>query len=360
MRRWVAGVALLALAAQAGVADRATAVAAAEAALQRGDAAAAIVQLERAALMSHAADTEMRLVRAQLQSGEYRRALAFAAHTAGAHRDAPAAAALYAWLLAAGGQAAFAQRVLDEAAPTAGDDAVIAATRAALGRAGPALDPVLLEPPHRMAPYARVLGDAAPVPASTIVSSGMLLPGGQRAVAPLRAVEGLTMLWVRNGLGVTAVATVERRLPDEDLVVLRLAGVLDALDVPVAERDPFAGSPGHVVAYRHGAGADAAWPWLRAGFLGASRRGDAAQRRLGIDLAGLLSGGPVFDAAGRWTGLVAMGDDGEASLLTVARWRGAMATPPSANPPGPPPAALSSEQIYERALHVALQVIGAR
>ncbi len=50
-----------------------------------------------------------------MQAGEYRRALSFGAHAAGAHRDFPAATALYAWLLYVGGQDAFAARRLDAA-----------------------------------------------------------------------------------------------------------------------------------------------------------------------------------------------------------------------------------------------------
>ena len=79
--------------------ERAALLDAAEAALARGDTEAALAGFERAAGMLHAPDTEMGLVRSQMQAGQYRRALAFAAHTAGAHLEAPAASALYAWLL---------------------------------------------------------------------------------------------------------------------------------------------------------------------------------------------------------------------------------------------------------------------
>jgi hypothetical protein len=49
---------------------------------------------ERASLMQHAADAEMGLVRTAMQQGAYRRALAFAAHVAGAHLDSPKPAPL--------------------------------------------------------------------------------------------------------------------------------------------------------------------------------------------------------------------------------------------------------------------------
>ena len=52
----------------------------------------------------HAADTEIALVRGHMQAGDYRRALAFGAHTAGAHLDVVGGSLLYVWLLHAGGQ----------------------------------------------------------------------------------------------------------------------------------------------------------------------------------------------------------------------------------------------------------------
>lgn len=95
--------------------ERADLLMAGEAALARMDAIAAIDFLDRAALILHAADTEIALVRAYMQTGQYRRALAFGAHTAGAHLDVIGGSALYAWLLHAGGQIAVAQRLLVEA-----------------------------------------------------------------------------------------------------------------------------------------------------------------------------------------------------------------------------------------------------
>ena len=51
-----------------------------------------------AAAMQHAGAIETGLVRAALQAGDYRQALALCAHTAGAHADEPAAGALHRWL----------------------------------------------------------------------------------------------------------------------------------------------------------------------------------------------------------------------------------------------------------------------
>ncbi|MEO6321243.1 MAG: hypothetical protein ABIR56_11215 [Polaromonas sp.] len=75
----------------------------------------ALAAFDRAALILHAADTEMALVRSHMQSGDYRRALVFGAHTAGAHLDVLGGAALYAWLLHLGGRGEIAQRLVGQA-----------------------------------------------------------------------------------------------------------------------------------------------------------------------------------------------------------------------------------------------------
>ena len=84
--------------------EKAQLLATGEAALARIDLDAALQAFDRAASIQHAADTEMALVRTYLQAGQYRRALASGAHTAGAHLDVVAGSALYAWLLNTGGQ----------------------------------------------------------------------------------------------------------------------------------------------------------------------------------------------------------------------------------------------------------------
>jgi hypothetical protein len=86
-----------------------------EAALARSDTETALTAFEAAANILHAADTEMGLVRSYMQTGQYRRALAFGAHTAGAHLDEVGGSALYAWLLHIGGQPVFAQRLIAQA-----------------------------------------------------------------------------------------------------------------------------------------------------------------------------------------------------------------------------------------------------
>ncbi|MDM0113100.1 hypothetical protein QTI66_13155 [Variovorax sp. J22R133] len=344
---------------------RAALLARAELQLSQGQTGAATETLERAALMAHAPDTEMALVRSYLQAGQYRRALAFCAHVAGAHADAPPAGALYAWLLRAGGQGAFAGRTLDETLARAPQDAVALGVRRAFTAPLPVAAGVLLEPPHRMAPHGVMQPSQAPLPATArVVASGVLVAGGALALVPASAVRSMPedMLWVRNGLGQTSRAHIDSSLPvDASIVVLRLDAAIDAAGMPApAPREPFAGSPGFTVEFAPSDNAEAAWPWLSQGFFAASQ-GGAGLRRLGIDLADGPHGGPVFDNAGRLAGIALQGPDREALMLPASRWQSlasAPAVPSSATSTSSvPPRATGADQVYENALRIAVQLI---
>ena len=336
----------------------------AEAELAHGDAVAASDTFERAAMMLHAADTEMGLVRSYMQSGQYARALAFCAHTAGVHRESPAAGALYAWLLRAGGQSAFADRTLRQSLERAPRDAVVLATQRAFANALPVAAPELLQAPQRMAPQAVMLGGQPEVPAAArTVGSAVLAGRGALALVPLATLRdaGGQGLWVRNGLGQTTRAQLQ---PDAELkamgiAMLRLDLPLDGSDaLQTAPREPFAGSPGFAVQYAAQQDATAAWPWLTLGFFGAMPSQGGGARSLGIDLAGGPHGGPVFDAQGRLAGLALPGADGEALLVPALRWQD---TPAGSQAPVATATAAAraapTEQVYESALRVALQVI---
>ncbi|MGR4871532.1 trypsin-like peptidase domain-containing protein [Variovorax sp. LARHSF232] len=342
----------------------------AEAQLARGDAAAATETFERAAMMLHAPDTEMGLVRSYMQAGHYRRALAFCAHTAGVHREAPAAGALYAWLLRAGGQNAFAQRTLDDTLQRAPQDTVALQTRLAFAAALPVAGAPLLQTPHRMAPQPVMLGSQPEVaPGARVVASGVLIGNGTLALVP-KAALGTTSparLWVRNGLGQTTRAHLQPQagpLDTPGVALLRLDTPLGPPPVAGAltpPREPFAGSPGFVIQYAADASAVPAWPWLSQGFFGAMPAQPDKPRPLGIDVAAGAYGGPVFDAQGRLAGMALPGPQGEALLLSAARWQSlagaAPATPLQDDVASRPRGNVPADEIYESALRLALQVI---
>jgi tetratricopeptide (TPR) repeat protein len=294
-----------------------------EAELARGDVAAATDTFERAAMMLHAPDTEMGLVRAYMQAGQYRRAQAFCAHVAGAHLESAPAGALYAWLLRAGGQGAVADRVLRETIERLPQDPVALDVRRAFASPAPVASGLMLQTPHRMAPQA-------------------VLAHADLGAQPL------------GSMGVT---------------ILRLDAALAAEGMPaVAARDPFAGSAGFAFEYAAMENAAPAWPWLTQGFFGAFQ-GEAGLRKLGIGIAGSTYGGPVLDAAGRLAGMVLQhSGGGEAVMLPASRWADVL---PDAVPvPAPslprqgvvarPGGAIPADEAYENGLRVALQVIVLR
>ncbi len=381
--------------------ERAELLASGEQALAGRDVDAALQAFDRAALILHAADTEIALVRAYMQGGEYRRALAFGAHTAGAHLDVVGGSALYAWLLHAGGQPVIAQRLLDEAQSrasnngTTGETANKAADAAADKATKPTIDPrasqairqparqllnrvqqqlrsgtplasgALLTLPTRLAPY----GSSEGLPKTArVVGSGVLLHSGQEALVPLALVPRTGTLWLRNGLGQLVTARVTQRLPALGVARLRLGRALPvAQDLWGADRDAFPGSVGYAVEFVVAPDAMPAWPVLRTGFLGgvlAGAVGSTPQRLLGIGMPPGPRGGPVFDAAGRLLGLSLPGLPGKSGapdrLVTASALpkdlREALARPA----PRDADAGFSIDRIYEASLKTALQVIALR
>ena len=331
---------------------RAQLLAQAEALLARRDAAAALQAFESAGLQLHAADAELGVVRCMMQQGEYRRALAFAAHTAGAHQDEAGGAALYAWLLHAGGQGALARGVLQQARDRDGQQPLLAAVSRELARPWPIAQGPLLVAPSRLAPYAN------PVRAR-VVCSATLVRGGRSALLPASRVREGARYWVRNGLGDTVAARASARVPNLGLAELLLDAPLPAADVRLAARDPFPGSVAFAVEYApHPAGLPA-WPLLKPGFVGAALPQDGL-RALGVALpAGSPRGGPVFDRHGALCG-IALNQGHLDRLVGVARlraWSGSGLPAPNGDDAGP--AAMGLDAVYELGLRVALQVLSA-
>jgi hypothetical protein len=258
---------------------------------------------------------------------------------------------LYAWLLHAGGQGAFAQRVLDQAEARQPGDALLAQAREQLRSRAPVAGGALLSAPWRTAPF----DPGAALPATAhIACSGVLIDGGRRAVAPLVEAHAL---WLRDGLGRRSRAQVERRVESLGLMLLRLDNPIEgALGAVLAPNDPFPGSAGFAVDYAPTADAAPSWPLLHSGFIG-KPHGSAGVRKLAIEMPAGAQGGPVFDARGRFTGIALRGADGQDQLLPVSALRrefgealGALANQADAQ-------RAPFDAIYESAMPVTLQLI---
>ena len=328
-----------------------------EAALARVDVDAALKAFDQAAGILHAADTEMGLVRAYMQGGEYRRALAFVAHTAQAHREVAGAAALYAWLLYSGGQSVNAKQILGDAASLFPRDTLLAEARRQLDSRAPIATGALLKLPARMAPFGPMAGSPS---ASRVASTGVLIDSGKRALIPLAAVGKATTVWVRDGLGRSSRATVERRVAASDLALLQLdSPITGGPDLAMAAGDPFPGSVAFAVEYVATASAMPSWPLLSSGFIG-SASADGARRQLGIDLPSGPRGGPVFDFAGRLIGIALASSDGNDRLVPVSQLRQLIGAPLGKSATALLNQRMPVDQIYEAALRTTIQVITAR
>lgn len=344
--------------------ERAALLQTGEAALARRDTVPALNAFDRASLILHAADTEIALVRGYMQAGDYRRALSFGAHTAGAHLDVAGGSLLYAWLLHLGGQTAVAQKVLADMGARSPDNPLMLAVQQQLRSGAPLAAGRLLALPMRLAPYAEATG--LPKTART-AGSAVLLPDGNRALVPLRLLpRSPATLWLRNGLGQLARARIEQRLPALDLALVRLERPLPVADegLALAASDAFAGSVGFAVEFVSSARAAGAWPVLRSGFLG-GLQGTRGERLLGIDMPAGPRGGPVFDAAGQLIGLALPAGARQTGdrLVSVSQLRQALgAVLPAARPvaaPGSPRPHSAADKIYEASLRTTLQVITA-
>lgn len=330
--------------------------------LRAGDTEGARRAFEQAALQTHAAHIELGILRTHMQAGEYRQALAFAAHTAGVHLDEVEGRVFYAWLLNLGGQVRIADQTLKQAESTAPDNLVVRAARQRFQTGALLADGALLSLPARLAPFAT--GVTTRRDAKT-VGTALLLADGRHALVPGAALPSSGSIWLRNGLGQTAAAVVTEK--DEALGVALLT-LVQPLPVAggelVAPRDAFPGSPAFAMDYQKDGAGLPAWPVMRPGFLGMPVPGVATGvRRLGIELPGHgPRGGPVYDQGGRLTGLaLGPGVDPVAAdrMVLIGALRKRFGERFGAEAVESRPMPIGTDELYERAMKTSLQVLVA-
>lgn len=331
-----------------------------EAALLRGDVERAAALFEQAGFVKHAADAELGLIRTYMQSGQYRRALTFAAHTAGAHPDVAAGSGLYAWLLHLGGQSQVAARILDRARGRLPDDALLEATGALLKAAQPLPHGLLLDAPARYVPYSP---DSSALPASVrAVGSGVVVDDGRAVLTQALPIAPGRSVWVRDGLGRVRTAVLERSADAAGLALLRLDAALDPGATLAAPRDPFPGSPIVAIEFVSAAGAQdpqPRWPVLRLGFLGqpAPQHG---RYGLGMSMPAGPRGGPVYDMSGQLIGVATSAGEHADELLAPSLLSGNFPAV-IARAPVPQQRLQSAglDELYERGLRGAVQILMA-
>lgn len=335
-------------------------LATARAALAAGDSLLAIAQLDAAALISHAADTELLLLQAQMQAGDYRSALMFASHTAGAHLHEPEALALYAWMLALAEHRVEARRLLDAGLKRLPGNALLLAMHRQLPRTEPVAAAETDPADAAIRPGPLAFGAAVPTHAQAL-GSGLLLDGGRHALVPLDPnQDGATQLWVRNGLGQASAAHLVKRFEPNGLALLSLDTPLPTAQSSLrrAPRDAFAGSPASAFSYLSTPSAQAAWPAMHRGFLGRLST-TSHQQALGVELPKAARGGPVFDQAGRWIGIALAGQDDEPHLASLGTLQAALGPWFEAVPVQQQGLPLALDQQYELALPLTVQLLVA-
>jgi hypothetical protein len=328
-----------------------------ESRLATGDATGAVEAFERATQFGEAAGPELSLVRAYMQAGEYRRALGLIPHAVGEHVETPSGTALYAWLLEVGGQSRFARVVLDEALRRAPTDPVLRQVQETLSTTWPRPSGALLEPPWRAAPYA---WGTQVSPSARVLATGVLIDEGRAALVPTRSLDGAVHVWIRNGMGQTAQASIGEALDDVPLTLLRLQKPLARPPAFLrVTQEPFGGSPGYALEYSAGAGDLAAWPLLRPGFFASVSR-DGGIRPLGIDLPRGSRGGPVFDAAGQLVGLAFADSSNVDRVVFASRLDPRLGVSRADAPAASPLTRMPIDEVYERGLRATVQVLVER
>ena len=331
----------------------------AEDALRLADASTAQMLFDRAAQIIHAADAELGTVRALMQAGYYRRALAFCAHTAGSHPDTPSGAAFYAWMLHLGGQTTFSLRILDAARERHPQDGTVALVHNMFRTHDSWPRESLLAPPARFAPYSP---RSSSVPTNARVQgTGVLFNDGRTAIATDRDIGPHDQIWIRDALGLLAKARFDRRLDGLGLVLLTLppdipSPFASGFTLSTALHDPFPGSAALTIEYPRAADTTPAWPILRMGFLGRTSELGGVYA-LGIDVPEGPRGGPVFDLGGRLIGVTLIDSSGMNQVALGSALRRVAPTLIAGEPSLPKGAPLPLDEIYESAMGATLQII---
>ncbi|MBC7699241.1 hypothetical protein [Aquabacterium sp.] len=332
-----------------------------ESCLREGDVECARQAFEQAALQAHEAHIELGILRTQMQAGEYRQALAFAAHTAGVHADEVEGRVFYAWLLNLGGQVAVANQTLKQAEASEPDHPMVKAARHRFQTGALLADGALLSLPARLAPFATGLTVGRD---ARTTGTALLLADGRHALAPQAALPSSGGIWLRNGLGQTVAALVDHQDESLGLVLLTLSAALPvAGGAIVPPNDAFSGSPVFAMDYPNDPAGQPAWPVMRPGFLGGPVAGSlAGTLRLGVELPDNgPHGGPVYDQGGRLVGLALGQASGSTAasdrLISVGALRDRFGEHFGTQAVELRPTPIGADDVYERAMTTSLQVL---
>jgi hypothetical protein len=311
----------------------------AEHALSKLDGIAALNLFEKAALIVHASEVEVGIVRAHMQAGNFQRALAFCAHASGAHLDEPAPSLLYAHLLKVSGQTTYAEKLMNDFHVRFGKDVSTFAS-------------------VKLTPYS----DSAGLPVNAkMIASGLSLPGDKHVAFPSTAIaNGVKKFWVRSSSGFLSEATLQStsdklQSNQPTLAILQLkrsVTVKRTQPLAIATKPAFPGSVAFSVTFKRSLALN--WPSLSSGFIGGPVEGRSNRRQVDISEQSQSIGATVFDQTGAAIGLMVLVKS-TLQLIPLSEL-GLDFTNAEQSTARPK---LATDQVYQVALNNLVQVIGS-
>ncbi|HAJ71186.1 MAG TPA: hypothetical protein DCO68_03820, partial [Methylophilaceae bacterium] len=317
--------------------------------LQHGQISQARSLLEQTANTLHSESIETALILTHMQNGEYTHALSAAAHTQAEHVDIADTCLLYAWLLSIGGQTTFANTLLQENFARFPEHQSLKTMQSLLqgGTWNAAQLPkseIAKFQPELVNPEKNYLH-------ASIIGSATLLDT-THAVMPYTLLN-TKKIWLRNGLGITVAAGIEKTFPAQNIALLKLASPI-AIVKPLNQADapPKLGTLAYIVGYVTTNQADQAyWPILKTDIIGMPN----TAQHWKLHVRQFHSGTPVWNGSGALIGITVKSDNGSTEILPIQHIASAIdLNTESANHSQ---AHVSMQDIYEQALSTSLQVI---
>ncbi|MDX1915235.1 MAG: hypothetical protein SFU55_06595 [Methylophilus sp.] len=317
--------------------------------LQHGQASQARSLLEQTANALHSEAIETALILTHMQNGEYSHALSAAAHTQAEHVNIADTCLLYAWLLSIGGQTTFANTLLQENLARFPEHQSLRSMQSLLQ--GGTWNTAQL-PKSEIAKFQPELVNPEKTYLNASIIGSATLLDTTHAVMPYSLLS-TKKIWLRNGLGITVAASIEKTFPAQNIALLKLASPI-AMAKPIHQADapPKLGGLAYIVGYVKTNQVDQAyWPILKTDIIGMP---NTAQHWT-LHVRQFYSGAPVWNDAGALIGITVTSDNGNTEILPIQQ----MAAAIDLNTESAYHAHthVSMQDIYEQALSTSLQVM---
>lgn len=306
--------------------------------------------LEQAVGNFHAVEIELGLIQTLMQAGEYRHALSAAAHTQAEHPKLADSALFYAWLLAIGGQTNPAIQLLENTQTLLPDNDALAVMLQQIKTNKLASTEIKTSDAIQLKPFTSTKSNIQG--AQKYLTSGVVIGDGKKIITVLSAIENAKTISVRDGLGRTATAQIEQKIPSAQLAILKLdTPIKPPPNINLADKPPFPGTPIYLIGFAASSNNQADWPQLKIDILGTPGASNTYGYPVHVRTAPKGSG--IYNQQGNLIGILA-GDDKKIMLpltddaLTVYKKSSKNSL-----------AKLPMDEIYEASLSSTVQVFGS-